>query len=633
VLASLLAVHLLTAIGVLGVPDVVSEALYQVILVGAAGLCVARAVLVATERLPWLLFATGLVLWSAADLTYLVLYGIHGTPPFPAFTDALYLAFYVCCYAGLVLLLSARLRPFRRSLWLDGLVAGFTLAAFTAAFVFGPVLRSTKGEPLTVAVTLAYPVADLLLLCFVGIALALTGWRPDRTWGLIAGSFVFTAVADGLYAISASSQTYTPGRMTDTLWAASSLALAFAAWQLRTPAQRPARDGVAIFAPVFFAVAALGLLMAGWFTGLLPVAGLLAMLGLLAAVARAGLTFNENVVLLRASRSEALTDSLSGLHNRRMLMRALEAGLARPGGQTLVFFDLDGFKHYNDAFGHVAGDALLARLAGKLAASVGDRGSAYRLGGDEFCVLLDPPAGPGDPVIAAADAALSEHGEGFSIGASYGIAQLPREAATAEQAVRLADERMYVHKDSRRGGGSQQAHSVLVQVLVEREPELHEHLRAVALLAQKTGLELGLHDDDLEKVIRGAELHDVGKIAVPDSVLHKPAALDDGEWQIMRQHPVVGERILATVPALGIVGRLVRASHERWDGTGYPDHLAGDEIPLGARIIGVCDAFDAELAIRELRRCSGTQFDPAVVEAFCRARIAISLESAFTARA
>jgi diguanylate cyclase (GGDEF)-like protein len=646
VLVALLAVHLLAAVGVLGLPAVAREVLYQVILAGAALLCVARAVLVAAERLPWAAFAIGMVLWSVGDLCFTALYGINGTPPFPAFTDALYLAFYVCCYVGLGLLLSARLRPIRRSLWLDGLVAGFTLAAFTAAFVFGPVLRSTEGKPLTVAVTLAYPVADLLLLCFVGIALAVTGWRPDRTWALIAGSFVLTAVADGLYAMSASSQTYVGGQITDTLWAASSVVLAFAAWPVRSPsADRRAPDAVAIVAPVLFALAALGLLLAGWFSELLPVAGLLATLGLLAAVARAGLTFGENVALLRASRSEALTDVLSGLRNRRMLMRDLETGLARPDDpQTLVFFDLDGFKHYNDAFGHVAGDALLARLAGKLAASVDGHGSAYRLGGDEFCVLFGPPVQAGDPRIAAADAALSEHGDAFSIGASYGITQLPREAATAEQAVRLADERMYIHKDSRRGSGSQQAHSVLVQVLVEREPELHEHLRAVALLAQRTAIELGLQQEELDQVVRGAELHDVGKIAVPDSVLHKPGPLDDGEWQIMCQHPVVGERILATVPALGVVGRLVRASHERWDGAGYPDHLRGEEIPLGARIIGVCDAFDAmtsarpyapplapELAERELLRCSGTQFDPAVVAAFCEARAAVAPEVPLTA--
>jgi len=171
-----------------------------------------------------------------------------------------------------------------------------------------------------------------------------------------------------------------------------------------------------------------------------------------------------------------------------------------------------------------------------------------------------------------------------------------------------------------------------VQALVEREPELHEHLREVAVLAQRTAIEMGLQSDELDEVVRAAELHDIGKIAVPDSVLHKPAPLGEDEWQIMRQHPVIGERILATVPALRLVGVLVRSSHERWDGSGYPDGLQRADIPLGARIVAVCDAYHAMISPRpyaparslesarlELRRCAGTQFDPAVVDAFCAA--------------
>jgi two-component system cell cycle response regulator len=634
VLVVLLAVHLVNALGALGLSEVASETLYLLVMSGSAGLCAMRALRIHDERAPWLVLAISVTLWTAADLLYLALYGLNGTPPFPNVTDGLYLGTYVCQYVGIGLLLSSRLRPFRRSRWLDGLVAGLTIAGFTAAFVFKAVLVSTEGDPLTVAVTLGYTTADLLLLCFVGVAFALTSWRPDRTWSRIAASFILTAVADALYAYAASSDAYVAGRITDTLWAASALSLATAAWQGKgTSGQRSDDDSVAIVMPAMFALAALGLLICGWFVGLPPIAGILATLGLLAGVARARLTFAENLSYLRSSRGEALTDALSGLGNRRLLLQGLEVAFGEQGRpHTLVFFDLDGFKHYNDAFGHVAGDALLSRLAQTLATSVEGRGSAYRLGGDEFCVLLDPPVGPDDPVIAAAAAALEEQGEAFSVAPSYGIAQLPGEAASAERAVALADERMYSHKDSRRGAGKHQAHDALVQVLREREPELHEHLREVALLARHTAIELGLQSDNLDEVVRAAELHDVGKIAVPDSVLHRPGPLDEAEWQIMRQHPVIGQRILATVPALRSVGALVRASHERWDGSGYPDRLRGADIPLGARIVAVCDAYDAmisqrpyarprspESAVRELHRCSGTQFDPAVVDAFCAA--------------
>jgi HD-GYP domain-containing protein (c-di-GMP phosphodiesterase class II) len=143
------------------------------------------------------------------------------------------------------------------------------------------------------------------------------------------------------------------------------------------------------------------------------------------------------------------------------------------------------------------------------------------------------------------------------------------------------------------------------------------------------GRHLGLEGEALDHVRVAAELHDVGKVAIPDAILNKPGPLDDDEWAFMRRHTLIGERIVAAAPALGQVARLVRSSHERWDGEGYPDGTAGEDIPLGARVIAVCDAYDAivsdrpyraarsaEEALDELHRCAGTHFDPAVVAAF-----------------
>jgi HD-GYP domain-containing protein (c-di-GMP phosphodiesterase class II) len=167
--------------------------------------------------------------------------------------------------------------------------------------------------------------------------------------------------------------------------------------------------------------------------------------------------------------------------------------------------------------------------------------------------------------------------------------------------------------------------------LSERRPDLHLRLRDIGELALAVGRELHMGPEGLDEVARAAELHDVGKIAVPDAILDKPGSLDPVEWSFMRRHPLIGERILLAAPALRPVARLVRSSHERWDGSGYPDGLSANEIPLGARVVAVCDAFDAmtterpyresideDQAIVELRRCAGTQFDPMVVEAFCR---------------
>jgi two-component system cell cycle response regulator len=608
--------------------------IYNVLMWGAVALCLARALSVRAERGAWAAMTVSLALWAAGDLTWTLYYNHLDEAPYPSFADVLYLAYYPFSYVGVVLLLRARLRPVRASLWLDGAVSGLTLAALTTALLFGPILAATEGSPSAVAVTLAYPVGDLLMLCTVGVALTITGWRPGRAWGLVALSLGLTALGDVIYSYMENTGAYVAGSFLDTFWPASVLAMAAAAWQ---PHRRGAMraDGLAVLIPAGFAVLALGLLVYGWVEDLPPLAGALAAAGLLAAMARGGLGFRENVLLLRHSRVEALTDGLSGLANRRRLMSDLEDTLASAtvaSGQTLVFFDLDGFKTYNDAFGHNAGDALLARLGSELAASVAGSGQAYRLGGDEFCVLLGREAGRDDPIVARAALALSEHGEGFTVTASFGVVQIPSEAESSEAALQMADGRMYAHKDSRRATSRRQARDVLVQVLAEREPELRRHMADVSDLAVRTGRELGLEPEQLDIVARAAELHDIGKVAVPDNIIHKPGPLDDVEWRIMRQHTLVGERILAAAPALKAVARLVRLSHERWDGAGYPDSLAGDEIPVGARIIAVCDTYDAMTserayatarshadAITELRRCAGSQFDARVVDAFCAA--------------
>ena len=353
----------------------------------------------------------------------------------------------------------------------------------------------------------------------------------------------------------------------------------------------------------------------------------------LAILAVALLLMTFAVISLRASRREletaAMCDGLTGLANRRRLMADLERraaqGVADPA--VLLLFDLDGFKSYNDAFGHLAGDALLARLGQALERSVHGHGRAYRLGGDEFCVLADADAR--DRVELLAPAALVEHGDGFAVAASYGAVAIPQEATIASEALLIADQRMYADKNSGRATARRQSTDVLLRALAERHPSLEGHLGGVAHLAEAVGRHLGLEGEALDHVRVAAELHDVGKVAIPDAILDKPGPLDDEEWAFMRRHTLIGERIVAAAPALGTVAKLVRASHERWDGGGYPDRTAGDDIPLGARIVAVCDAYDAIVADRpyrprrsaaeamaELRRCAGAQFDPAVVAAF-----------------
>ncbi|MEA2170013.1 MAG: hypothetical protein QOF76_3313, partial [Solirubrobacteraceae bacterium] len=340
------------------------------------------------------------------------------------------------------------------------------------------------------------------------------------------------------------------------------------------------------------------------------------------ALVRMGVVLSDNRTLLLASQVEALTDALTGLPNRRSLI----ADLANWGGDrvAVTILDLDGFKLYNDTYGHGAGDELLRRMAVRLAGAVSGCGQAYRMGGDEFAVVVDASTPPAEVAEA-----LTETGDGFMIRASHGTAILPDEASDVEAALHLADARMYARKFGRRGIADQDSADVLIAVLEEHSGSLATHGRSVAELAAATARQLGLSDTDVDVIALAAQLHDVGKLAMPAAIINKPGQLDEAEWAFMRRHTLVGERILRAASALADVAKIVRACHERWDGDGYPDRVAGDEIPLAARIIFVCDAFDAmtqsrpyreplsaRAALDELTRCAGTQFDPAVVLAF-----------------
>jgi diguanylate cyclase (GGDEF)-like protein len=358
-----------------------------------------------------------------------------------------------------------------------------------------------------------------------------------------------------------------------------------------------------------------------------PVALVVVALGLLVFAAISFLTHQRLLV------ATSMTDALTGISNRRKLKLDLEERLkaASPAEPLLLMlFDLNGFKGYNDTFGHPAGDALLVRLATALQqAMAAHGGSAYRLGGDEFCILAQVRHDRTGAIAAAAAQALTEHGGGFSITASYGSILLPEESQDITEAMQLVDQRMYAQKTSGRRSPDRQSRDVLLRALQERTPELAERHAAVARLAEAVGERMDLPADERVQLRQAAELHDIGKLGIPDEILAKPGPLDPEDWVFVRRHPLVGERIIGAAPALAAAAKLVRSTHERLDGGGYPDGLAGDQIPLGARIIAVCDAFTAMTsprpyapqrtvpeAVAELRSNAGTQFDPAVVDAF-----------------
>ena len=607
---------------------------HDALMVVAAALCVRRARRGRDNRLAWACFGAALGTYAGGEIVWSALFGGRPDPPFPSIADVLWLAFYPFAYAGLVLLVRARVRAFSPALWLDGLVGGLALAALGAALVFQPILDSTGGSDMAVAVNLAYPLGDFLLVGFVVGVFALTGWQPGRAWLFLGAGLALNGLADALYSYQASAGTFVEGGPVDQLFPVAALLLGAAALQptVRRGSVELAGLRMLVF-PTLFASIALGLLVYDHYTRIAELAFFLAVAAALAAGARAGLTFLENLTMLRRARTDSRTDSLTGLGNRRKLLEDLEIALEDGGDGTargLALFDLNGFKRYNDHYGHPAGDAVLARLGSNLAAVIGGFGDAYRLGGDEFCVLVRLEGADLTTLVGVAAAALTEQGEGFAISSAHGSVSVPAEAAEASEALRLADQRMYAHKHGRASAAGMQSRDVLLRALQERKPELRVHLRDLADLAIAVGRRLQMEPESLDELARAAELHDVGKMALPDAILEKAGALTEEEWSFVKRHTLIGERILAAAPALRPVAALVRSSHERWDGDGYPDGLGGETIPLGSRIVAVCDAFSAMVserpyrparsvpeALTELHRCAGTQFDPRVVEAFC----------------
>jgi diguanylate cyclase (GGDEF)-like protein len=603
---------------------------YNGLLLASSGACLARGLLVRAERVPWLLLGTALLLWTAGDLYYLVFLSDLDEIPIPSLSDPFYLAFYPVSYVALALLLRARIDRFRGNLWLDGVIASLAVAALGAAVIFDKVISTTGGSPLVVATNLAYPLADLLLLALVVATFALTGWRFDRTWALVAAGFAVFAVSDSIYLYESAAGRYVEGGLLDVGWPAALVLIACSAWQPLTKLEGVRTESwQALTLPTFFAGVGLSLLVYDHFDSINGVAFVLATATIAAVIVHEVLTFRERLALLASSREEALTDSLTGLGNRRRFVGDLESKLLDRSEDPLVVvvFDLDGFKTYNDSFGHAAGDALLGRVATRLADAIDGYGRAYRLGGDEFCVLASVATVAPGGLIERAAAALTEDGDGFSVRCSHGSVLMPAEASDLTEALRIADDRMYLHKQ--RNSPSAERQSIEALVASQRDSRLVNRPAGVAHLAVAVSRRLHMPEPELRTLRQAAELHDVGKLAIPEEILNKPGPLSDDEWEFVRRHPLIGERILGAAPALGAAGKLVRSTHEHWDGSGYPDGLANSKIPLGARIIAVCDSFDAmtsprpyaepmstQQAIRELLRCAGTQFDPEVVDAF-----------------
>lgn len=539
-----------------------------------------------------------------------------------------------------------------------GLLALFAAAAFTEAFPLPirgvPIGRTSLASVFVVGAIVLYGWAAATLLSFL-MQLTVEGGRrrPPVRVAYNSSVYALAAAAGGAAAVTAGRLQYD-----HALIETPAAAAAFYAVDLLLVGLVVARTGHEPFAPLLkrtlgatsvplaIMVSLSVVLVVLWDRSPFLIA---ALFGPLVAF---DLYQRSQLRALEAMRA-AVTDPVTGLGNRRRFDERLndEVPPSESGSPVSVcLLDVDGLKLINDHYGHPIGDLVLAAVGARLASS----GEAFRLGGDEFALLL--PGVEPEQARLLVELVLVDLGLEASLGepvkVSGGIAAYPRDGETPRGLVDRADEALYHSK--RHAPGSVYAHSSdgvglhalalvagsptdratrlqaatsLAQAVDSRDALGGSHSQSVGRLAARIGARLGCDVEQCELLELAGRLHDLGKVAIPDEILEKPEPLDPDERRVLERHPTVGANMLSSL-GLGAVSGWVLHHHESWDGTGYPDGLVGEAIPLPARILAAADAFDAltsdhlyrrplseSQALAELERGSGTQFDPAVVAA------------------
>ncbi|HEX6780726.1 MAG TPA: GGDEF domain-containing protein [Solirubrobacterales bacterium] len=471
--AGLVIVHDWIGIGGSGLDVAINGVVYDAVVVCAGLACLTRALRGGAERSAWLAIGASILAWGAGEIWW-TLY-IEGNPdaPYPSPADIGYIAFYPLAILGLYLLVRARAAELDPRLWMDGLIAALGTGALGAALIFEFVADRTEGSTLEVATTLAYPVGDVLLTSLIVGIIALTRWRPGRTWTLLLGGLAVMAVADVAFTLQSYEATLPGGDWVEPIYLLSAVLLGAEAWQPEADRILPdARfDGWReMVVPGIVAVAMIALVAIQYSNSReSPLTTILWSTTMLAVVGRLALSLRENTRLLEQVRTDPLT-GLGSQARLRMDLEQLERSALRP--LTVILLDLNGFKHYNDTFGHPAGDKMLSLLGRRLGVVVAPEATGYRLGGDEFLVLADGGLGDlgkaeRDRLAVSAAEALTSKGRGFDLSAAWGVASIPEEADSPAEAMQLADVRMYAQKESRRLAGSIDA--------LERESVEQEH--------------------------------------------------------------------------------------------------------------------------------------------------------------
>lgn len=445
---ALLAAHLTIGLGGDGTNDLFDHWLYNGLRVAAALACLWRAVRVAGERWAWALIGAGLLLNALGDAYWTFVIVGDPNPPVPSVGDLLMLSMYPLLLGGIVLLLHASYRGLSAGRWMDGAIGGLAVTAVGTQVLLSTVLTNTSGSLGEFLTAVAFPVGDLALLAFIGAILISTAGRPGRSLWLLAAGLLAITVVDVFYAYGSINDIYVEGAVFDVFWPLGFALFAWAAWAPDSDnADIPTQLSHPLAVAALFMALFAGARIYGRVGDLATAADVLVTAAGVAFVARLLLAVFENQRL----RARAETDALTGLANRGRLQIDLDAACESGRDHVLATFDLNGFKAYNDTFGHPAGDELLKRLSARLAEATPDGGTAYRMGGDEFAVLYPGRISRSRGRLRALDEALSEQdADRYAVTAGAGAVEIPREASDPGTAMRSADERLYTDKDRRK---------------------------------------------------------------------------------------------------------------------------------------------------------------------------------------
>lgn len=342
----------------------------------------------------------------------------------------------------------------------------------------------------------------------------------------------------------------------------------------------------------------------------------------------------DRILLEHKLRDMVEHDSLTSLYNRRKFEEEMDFHTGKDVEKiTIISIDVNGLKFINDTLGHMNGDQVIIAAANIIAKVFSDKGNVARIGGDEFGIILkNHNEAKVEEMLECLTNEVEQHnfmaaGHGLSLAFGYSFHESG--IVNMEYLFQEADNNMFqnklLKKDSIRGTFVK----TFMKALEAKDFVSEGHVMRMERLAVLIGKALSLHSDQMDRIVLLTKFHDIGKIGIPDSILKKKGSLNEDEWKVMRTHTSIGERIALEAIEIRDIAHLILKHHEKWDGTGYPLGLKGDEIPVECRILAITDTFDAmtndrpyrgalpkEEAAKEIERCSGTQFDPELVKIF-----------------